>query len=71
MKIINYVKRCKYSPKNLAKFSETYDTIHGANNVETFCGKELNEMWFIISSSGMSIEDITCRECLKVLNKKV
>lgn len=67
MKILNYVQRCKYSPKNTEKFSERFETIHAANNNETLCGKELNYMWFIISSSGMSIEDVTCKKCLKVL----
>lgn len=69
MKIPNFVKRCKYGPKNTKKFSETFETIHAANNNETFCGKELNEMWFVISSSGMSIEDITCKKCLKFIKE--
>lgn len=67
MKILNYVKRCKYSPKRTDRVSETFETVHAAGNNETFCGKELNEMWYIISSSGMSIEDVTCKNCIKVI----
>ena len=67
MKILNYVQRCKYSPKNKEKFAERFETVHAANNDETFCGKELNEMWYVISSSGMSIKDVTCKNCLKVI----
>lgn len=70
MNILNYVKRCKYSPKNKEKFSETFETVHAANNDETFCGKELNEMWFVLSSAGMSVEDVTCKNCLKVIKNE-
>jgi hypothetical protein len=67
MGIENYVKRCKYVPKNKEKFSETFLTLHAADNDKTLCGKELNEMWYVISSSGLSPEDITCKKCIKAL----
>ena len=69
MEILNYVKRCKYSPNNKERLSETFKTVHAATNNETFCGKALNEMWYVESSCGMSIDDVTCKECLKVLKK--
>lgn len=69
MRIENYVKRCKYGPKNKEKFSETFSTIHAADNDKTLCGKELNEMWYFVSSSELHPEDVTCKKCKKALKE--
>lgn len=61
MEIINYVRRCKDK-----EGVERYETLHAADDNMTFCGKKLDEMWWIESSTGLSEEDITCRECRKV-----
>lgn len=66
MKILNYVRRCKRK-----EGFERFSTLHAADNNKTFCGKELNEMWFVESSAGRSKEDITCRECLKIIAKNI
>ena len=65
---IEYVRRCKTS---IEKGNEMFVTLHGATVNETLCGKELNGMWFMESSSGLEPEDITCRGCRKVLRENV
>lgn len=67
MKEIHYVSRCKYGPNS--DNNETYSTIHGASTNETFCGKALNEMWYVLSSAGMNFDDITCKKCLRALKE--
>ncbi len=62
MELLNYVRRCK----NKIGF-ETHKTLHAANNDYTFCGKELNGMWWIESSAGLSVDDIPCKQCIKIL----
>ena len=58
---LNFVRKCKRKfPDN-----ETYKKLHLADNNETLCGKELNEMWFVESSWGLSFDDVTCEKCLK------
>ena len=61
MKITNYVRRCKHTVG-----SGRYDKLHAADNTHTFCGKELNEMWFV-EGAGLFPEDITCKDCLRVM----
>jgi hypothetical protein len=58
---MNYVKRCKNKSGN-----ELHNKRHLAKTDFTYCGKELNEMWFIESSWGISIKDVNCKQCLKV-----
>lgn len=62
MYITNYARRCKSKTG-----SDRYHKLHAATNESTFCGKGLNEMWFIESSAGLSAEDITCVECKRIL----
>jgi len=64
--IMNYVMRCK---KKVG--TETFKTLHLADNETTLCGKELNEMWWIESNAGLSIEDVTCKKCIKSYNKSL
>ena len=68
MIITNYARRCKSSTGD-----EKYNRLHAANSNYTFCGKELNEMWFIESgdgpSDGLSADDITCPKCKRVLKE--
>ena len=66
MKPLNYVRRCKNKIDN-----DQHKTLHAADNSTTFCGKELNEMWFIESSAGLVPEDVTCKKCMKVLRHGV
>ena len=62
MKLLNYVRRCKKKTG-----VEKHKTLHAADADVTFCGKELNGMWFIHSSAGLEPEDVTCKECLRVM----
>jgi len=62
MKPLNYVRRCKNKTTN-----ETHKTLHIADNDSTFCGKELNEMWYVESSAGLDLDDVTCTKCRKLL----
>jgi hypothetical protein len=62
MNQLHYVRRCKNKTTN-----ETYKTLHIADNDHTLCGKELNEMWFVESSAGLELDDVTCKECKKLL----
>ncbi len=64
MKIVNYVRRCK----SKTGFN-TYKTLHAATDNKTFCGKELNEMWFIEPSSGLTPNDVDCKKCRLLYNK--
>ena len=68
MKLLNYVRRCKKKTGH-----ERHATLHAADNNETFCGRELNEMWFIESSAGLEPEYVTCTECRRAMrsNAKV
>lgn len=66
MEIVNYVRKCKK-----AEGYELHSTRHAADNKSTFCGKELNVMWFVESSAGLQQSDVTCRECLKVMRQNV
>lgn len=62
---IIYVRRCKNKYD-----SERHETLHASNINSTFCGKRLNEMWFVESSAGLSIKDVTCKQCLREIKKK-
>jgi len=62
MELLNYARRCKKKTGH-----ERHETLHAADNSATFCGKELNEMWFIESSAGLEPDDVTCGECRKVM----
>ena len=65
MKLLNYVRRCKKKTGH-----ERHETLHAADNNETFCGKELNEMWFI-ESAGLGPEYVTCAECRRAMRSNV
>lgn len=62
IKILNYTRRCKKR-----EGSDLHQLLHAADNLRTFCGKELNEMWFVESSAYYTPDDITCKECKKVM----
>ena len=62
MELLNYARRCKNKTGH-----ERHETIHAADNNATFCGKELNERWFIESSAGFEPEDVTCIKCKKMM----
>ena len=61
MKLLNYVRRCKKKTGH-----ERHETIHAADNNETFCGKELNEMWFV-ESSELEPGCVTCVKCRRAM----
>lgn len=63
MNVLNFVRRCKNKTG-----TERHETIHAADNSMTFCGKELNEMWFIESSAGLDKADVSCRKCRKAMH---
>ena len=58
---MNYARKCKYKNRN----DDTYETLHGVNDLysHTFCGKEINEMWFIENERLLLPLDITCKIC--------
>ena len=58
MELLNYVRRCKKKTGH-----ERHETLHAADNDETFCGKELNEMWFLEWNPGIGADDVSCKEC--------
>ena len=62
MELLNYVRRCKNKTG-----LERHETLHAADNNTTFCGKELNEMWFTESSFGLEPDDVTCKECRRLM----
>lgn len=62
MEILNYARRCKKKTGH-----DRHETLHAADNNTTFCGKELNEMWFIESNCGLEPDDVTCKECRRLM----
>lgn len=56
----NYVRR--WSEK------KHFERLHAASNTHLLCGPVLDERWFVESSCGRTIDDITCVKCRKVLN---
>lgn len=59
---MNFVRRCKSKTGD-----DRHNTMHAANNNATYCGHELDEMWFVESSHGLSVDDVTCRKCISVI----
>jgi hypothetical protein len=66
MELLNYARRCKKKTGH-----ERHETLHAADNNTTFCGKELNEMWFLESNAGLESEDVTCKECRRLMRSNV
>jgi hypothetical protein len=65
MKLINFVSKCKNNKDN-----ETFNRIHGADNNQTFCGKDyLDGTWYVHSNYGKTIADVNCEYCLKAMKK--
>ena len=62
MEFLNYTRRCKNKTGD-----ERYNTLHASDNNETFCGKKLNEMWFIELSAELAPEDVTCVKCRQAM----
>ena len=61
---MNFVKKCKSKTGD-----ELHKTLHAADNTFTFCGKELNEMWYILPSREYSLRDVTCGKCKTILKE--
>lgn len=59
MEHLHYVRRSK------SKLG--IETLHAADNDKTFCGKELNEMWFIEPEHNLKPEDVNCISCRRAL----
>lgn len=62
MEHLYYVRRAK-AKTGLAR----HDKLHAADNSTTFCGKELNGMWFIEPSHNLKPEDVNCISCRRAL----
>ena len=62
MELLNYARRCKKKTGH-----ERHETLHAADNNATFCGKELNEMWFLESNAGLEADDVSCKECRRLM----
>jgi hypothetical protein len=62
MELLNYARRCKKKTGH-----ERHETLHAADNNATFCGKELNEMWYVESNAGLEPEDVSCKECRRLM----
>lgn len=63
----NFVRRCK-----TLKGSDRYERLHAADLNQTYCGKVLNEMWFVESYYGLDyLEDVTCPTCRRVINQRL
>jgi hypothetical protein len=64
---MEYVRRCKRSTG-----SETHERVHGVfdGRDATLCGKQVNEMWFMMSKSGMDLDAISCPLCRRVLRHR-
>jgi hypothetical protein len=59
---LNYARRCKKKTGH-----DRHETLHAADNNTTFCGKELNEMWFVESNWGLEPDEVTCKECRRLM----
>jgi hypothetical protein len=62
MELLNYARRCKKKTGH-----ERHETLHAADNNATFCGKELNEMWFLESNAGLDPDDVSCKWCRRIM----
>lgn len=62
MELLHYVRRCKKKTGH-----ERHETLHAADNNATFCGKELNEMWFLESNAGLEPDDVSCKKCRRLM----
>ena len=62
MELLNYARRCKKKTGH-----ERHETLHAADNNATFCGKDLSEMWFLESNAGLEPEDVSCKECRRLM----
>ena len=62
MELLNYARCCKKKTGH-----ERHETLHAADNNATFCGKELNEMWFLESNAGLEPDDVSCKECRRLM----
>ena len=62
------VRRCKNKP---GISDDCYNRVHIADDNNTYCGKELNEMWYIESDHAYSSEDVTCPECLSKMRGNI
>ena len=62
---IQYARRCINATDD-----QTYKKLHGfGQDGITFCGKELTHMWFIENYRDYTPNDISCRECRKLLSQ--
>ena len=61
MELLNYARRCKIKPATNAtrRYTQPITTRHSAGRVE--------RTWFIESSAGFELEDVTCVKCKKMM----
>ena len=59
-----YARRCKRK-----EGVDLHNRLHLADNEKTFCGSELDGMWYIENSSGLNYNDINCLKCKKIFNE--
>ena len=63
----HFVRRCK-----TLKGFDRYERLHAADLNQTYCGKVLNEMWFVESYYGLDyLEDVTCPACRRVIKQRL
>ena len=60
------VQRLKYTYKKEFEV-ELHPTVHAANWNHTFCGCELNQMWWGMPDDGRNENDVTCEKCLEII----
>ena len=63
---IEYVRRCKSKMSNAL-----HKRRHAANcqTMETLCGIELNDMWWLERKTELTLADISCPNCLKIIQE--
>lgn len=62
MKHLHYVRRAK----SKLGFNR-HKMLHAADSSKTFCGRDLDEMWFIESPHNLTPEDIGCALCRRAI----
>ena len=66
---IEFVCRCKNKTD-----LELHSRIHASDGERTFCGKELNDMWYFLYGEKYTvknIQSITCPACKKIIKNKM
>lgn len=61
---MEFVQRAIYSEKHPLS-GVMYDRVHASDGNQTYCGKALNEMWFIVRK-----QEVTCKKCLSMIEER-